>query len=395
MKDDRQDNMRDAFETYLESAPDGLWDGVQEGLVRVRRRRRIVATASGVSAFAAILAAVLLLSPDSADGDFTLWSGGSVLSEAFQAGIISSPVPVPAELALPSRPVPVPEDDAVRGTSEYEPAGQPESGDTPEIENPEKHVALEHEPEAFFEEDVTVPGRPGRAVAVGLSASGMPGSTSSVQGLRALSTSNMLSVLSGRDHDAVFQTRSSASDGNYSVSGIPADLYSSVRHHQPLRLELTASREIGGGFFLSGGLSWSMLVSDMSSGSSSVHYDSRQTLHYLGVPLYVGMSFPLSERLDLSLSAGGMAAKCIYGTVRTDYIVSGVSRAVDSERIDIGPLQWSAQLSASLGWKFSKSLGVFIKPGLAYHFDDGSSVSTIYKDRPFNFDLALGLRLYL
>ena len=397
MEDKWQDNLRGAFDAYTESAPDGLWKGVQVGLVRVRRRRRIVAAVSAVSASAMALAAVLLLSPAAADDPLMPVCGGPLLSDASYTGLAVPELPSPSGLVGQPRTVSVREPESMPGTEKTVPDGQPEvaSGvEKPEVENTDRAEAdgmLDY----FPEESATAPVGTRRAVVIAVSTSGMPGSSSSVQGYRALSTSNMLSVLSRRNQDGVFQTRSAASEGDFSMSGNSGDLYSSVRHHQPLRLELAASCEISGVFFLSGGLSWSMLVSDMSSGSSSVRYDSRQTLHYLGVPLSLGVSFPLSERLELSLSAGAMAAKCIYGTLSTDYVVSDVSRVTESQRVSIAPLQWSVQASASLGWKFSPALGVFIKPGLAYYFDDGSTVSTIYKDRPFNFDLSLGMRLYL
>lgn len=35
---------------------------------------------------------------------------------------------------------------------------------------------------------------------------------------------------------------------------------------------------------------------------------------------------------------------------------------------------------------------MYVEPGISYYFDDGSPISTIYKEKPVNFNLNLGLR---
>lgn len=399
MKDNWQENLRDAFDGYAESAPDGLWEGVQGGLVRLRRRRRAAALASGVSVFAAAVAAVVLLFPS--DGGEVLLREGAVLSEAVPVGLVSPALPSPSRLGLYQRP-------AQAGVPETAPEKVPDAEPDifQELPAPEEsHAAVKtgdnapqgpsDEPDPFREELEAGSGRSGKVLSIGFSASGTAGASSESRGYKALRTADMLSVFSGRSQDGVFQTRSSASGDIFSLAGDPSGLYSSVRHLQPLKFEFFVSRQLAHRLFVSGGLSWSLLVSDFSAGSSSIRYDSRQTLHYLGLPLSLGMYFPLSDRLGVSLSGGGMVSKCVYGTVRTECLAGDVPRGTESQRVSIGPLQWSANVSASLDWKFSPALGMFMKPGLAYYFDDGSTVSTIYKDRPLNFDLALGLRLYL
>jgi len=41
---------------------------------------------------------------------------------------------------------------------------------------------------------------------------------------------------------------------------------------------------------------------------------------------------------------------------------------------------------------FTKHLGLYAEPGIAYYFDDGSQIETIRKEHPFNFNLQFGLR---
>ena len=44
-------------------------------------------------------------------------------------------------------------------------------------------------------------------------------------------------------------------------------------------------------------------------------------------------------------------------------------------------------------YHFSKHISVYLEPGLGYYFDNGSSVPTIYAEKPLNFNLSLGLRM--
>ena len=394
MKDNWQENLRRGFDDYTETAPRGLWEGVQQSMARMHRRRRAAAWLSGVSAFAFALAAVLFLLRPAADYEVSL-TGRAVISGQSSTYSPVSELRHPAEIRLSPRIAPVqgsrsvPEQRPDTVVRQLVPAG----GD--EASSVSLHSAPEPLPDLFADVPAAGGVRPRRDLSVRFSVSGAPGISSSVQGYRALRAADMLSVLSAYNRSGAFQTRSSASESDFWIEDNSMELNSNTRHWQPVSLELMASRELARGLFVSAGVNYSFLVSDFSSGYSSVHCDTRQTLHYLGVPLSVGVSFPLYGNLELSLAAGGMVSKCVYGISHSDYTIAGELRWTESQHVSIAPLQWSARASAALGWKFSPALGLFVRPGLAYYFDDGSTVSTIYKDRPLNFDLALGLRVYL
>ena len=60
--------------------------------------------------------------------------------------------------------------------------------------------------------------------------------------------------------------------------------------------------------------------------------------------------------------------------------------------LTVYPLQFS--VSGAVGAQFNATMliGVYVEPGVAYFFDDGSDVQTIRKDTPFNFNLQAGIR---
>ena len=56
------------------------------------------------------------------------------------------------------------------------------------------------------------------------------------------------------------------------------------------------------------------------------------------------------------------------------------------------PVQWSLNAAIGAEVHFTPFLGLYVEPGVGYFFNDGSSISTIYKERPFNFNFEFGLR---
>ena len=66
-------------------------------------------------------------------------------------------------------------------------------------------------------------------------------------------------------------------------------------------------------------------------------------------------------------------------------------------RQDVEEKPWQISIGGSAGVQFSitKLLSVYAEPGVAYYFDNKSSLLTIYQEKPFNFNLNMGLRFNL
>ena len=63
--------------------------------------------------------------------------------------------------------------------------------------------------------------------------------------------------------------------------------------------------------------------------------------------------------------------------------------------LDTSPWQFSLNGAAGAEYKLTDYFSLYAEPGLGYYFKDGSSTSTIYQDRPLNFNLSFGLRFNL
>ena len=140
------------------------------------------------------------------------------------------------------------------------------------------------------------------------------------------------------------------------------------------------------------GLTYTLLASDTRDGSDMHYYEGRQRLHYLGIPLNVKYEFLRWRRFGLYGSAGVLAEQCISGRMRKEYVLDGSSYRTTTEGIPTHPFQLSANISAGLRYDFTPTVGIYAEPGLSYYFDDGTSLQSVYKQRPLNFNLNVGVR---
>ena len=104
-----------------------------------------------------------------------------------------------------------------------------------------------------------------------------------------------------------------------------------------------------------------------------------QKLHYVGIPLRANWNFLDKKLVTLYVSGGGMIEKCVYGKL-------------GSEKETVKPLQFSVSGAVGVQLNATKRIGIYMEPGVAYFFDDGSSVQTIRKENPFNFNIQAGIR---
>lgn len=167
------------------------------------------------------------------------------------------------------------------------------------------------------------------------------------------------------------------------------------RHYLPVNVGFSLGWEFAPGFSLSAGVDYTCLVSDLSSGTDATRYETRQTLHYLGIPVTLEWSFVQRPRLRAYLYAGGQARKAVYGTSSTRYVIDSAPWEPVIEKIGEAPLQWSAGAGAGVEYMLGDKVGLYAEPGLNYYFDNGSPVENVFKSRPLNFNLSLGLRLKL
>lgn len=233
-----------------------------------------------------------------------------------------------------------------------------------------------------------------RGFSFGLLTSNVAGSRSSVSKYAALYGSTVTKQIHGfSETRADFPDSQGYADVMRSNSS--NEISSTVKNWQPIQVGVSVAYSFTDRLSIESGLTYSCLVSDLSSGTPSGNYDIRQTLHYIGLPLALRYDFLKIKGFSLYASAGGQMEKCVAGKTRTDYFVDGKKVSSENGRIMVEPLQWSVNAYVGAQYSFNRLVGLYIEPGAAYYFRNSSPVNSIYSERPFNFSFRAGLRFSL
>lgn len=447
MSNDWQNKLRSEFEQYGEKAPEGLWAAVRDSLepyaaqtavtpdpdrAALRRRRRRFAGYAAFGSFAvATLVLALVLFPRNdvrqvgqPDALLALGEAPLVQEDAFRDKLVQSE-PIPE---FSGTPVLIHRDERTdNGSAEVSVALDADDvryGDTLEQEAGMGGEKEELEGSASVVSESVLPDNDSNPVHTGVH--GRQPSETALEFYDAdeffpagnVSPSEnarrQLSLKLALSGSAFTQGNSSGYDAMYGSSvaalrftAIPVanDGYSAVllgnnyqdvstdrRHYQPIDLGVRLNWDFSPRLALSSGIEYSCLISDLSSGTERNYYETRQTLHYIGIPLALEWSFVDRPRFRAYLSAGGQVRKAVYGRSNTRYVVASVVSDTQSERVYERPLQWSAGIGAGVEYMFGDNFGLYAEPGINYYFDNGSPVENVFKTRPMNFNLSVGVR---
>lgn len=164
------------------------------------------------------------------------------------------------------------------------------------------------------------------------------------------------------------------------------------KHRLPVRVGINVAYRLTDRLSVESGVSYTRLSSDMKDGTKNNYSSSSQKLDYIGVPLNVKYRAFGYRRLSVYASAGLLTEKCVSGKTTHEYVISGEKKKHEAE--DVAAKPWQLSVNAALGAQFDvlRNVGVYVEPGVSYYFDDRSPLSTIYKEKPLNFNLNLGVR---
>ena len=179
-----------------------------------------------------------------------------------------------------------------------------------------------------------------------------------------------------------------------------------AHHHQPIRFGVSLRYQLNRSWSIESGIVVTQHTSDFDitqrttindqqttiSSTQAPPVTSRQRLVYVGIPLHLNYRIWGSRHFTLYASAGGTVEKMVWGRKDTDVTTSNGLKSHTRQSLGIKPLQLSVDGAIGAEYKFSNSFSLYAEPGLGYYFDNGSSVPTIYQERPLNFNLNLGLR---
>jgi mRNA-degrading endonuclease toxin of MazEF toxin-antitoxin module len=416
------DNLRRRMESHSVTPPEGLWDAIGREMDRraaaASRRRRVFRWVAGSAsaAAAAVVALLLVVGGEDVVAPVGVEDSRPVAAvEPRTESPVADPTPIPTTVVVPAptsdrKPagervlLPVnegwqPEPDGVVDATPITdpiPATDPASGQTPEpTPIPETKPAPPRKTppapryERYLATDTPAPtrSRKGSKWRTGLYATNL--SAISTPGRVYDSAPLMDNIYSGEAPQFMEMSSSYNSvymDGFVNSFAAPRqDDRVVFDHRQPLTLGVSAGYDLTPRWSLTSGVTYTRLSSTIRTASTHTHA-GEQVLHYVGVPLDVNFNLLRAGGLSLYLSAGGQVA----------YNVSGrVSYEGRPDRSISDGLSWSVGGSAGVSYNIARTMDIYTEPGLDYHFDNGSGIETIHKDKPLNFALRLGLRFSL
>ena len=406
-----KEKLRERFSDYSTPEPEGLWEGIEQGLSGKKRSRLVPVwwTASGLAA-AAAAALIVFLHPESTDPlslpepDLTV-SVVPADTASSPASVLLADADVITETFTADKNIQIAIKEVIAASKKQEPElFVPTAAEAiePEIQTqeepgkePAEEIAVTATVEAAPDRPVTIqeetpdPVTRRGTVSIGLYGEGGQTSGANSQGI-------------GMNGTAAYMTRS-ADGGNSSDAGSIMRMLTSnrastfeARHAAPLRTGITVAYGLTDHLSLVSGLTWTYLNSDFSEKAGSIGSLIAQDLGYLGIPLRLEAGTNLWKGIWLHAGIGGMVEKGLMASSRTRTLLEGQQLEwKDNPAPDTGGLLWSVGASAGAEFRYGPVFGLYVSPGIEYHFDNGSSVHSAYTEKPLHWTVNIGVRFHI
>lgn len=115
-----------------------------------------------------------------------------------------------------------------------------------------------------------------------------------------------------------------------------------------------------------------------------------QSVHYLGIPLNFYVNILSGDRIQFYADAGCMMERA----VKVSYEITDLYSVKYQQDGSAQGLQWSVNVGLGLEYRFLSFLGVYVDPRLTYFFDCGQPYS-VRTEQPLQFNLQMGFRFHI
>jgi hypothetical protein len=166
-----------------------------------------------------------------------------------------------------------------------------------------------------------------------------------------------------------------------------------IKHKTPISFGFSVSRRLNSRFSLQTGLVYSLLISDWETEATAYNTKTRQTLHFIGIPLSLSYKIAEWRRFQVYASAGAQTEVNIAGRLRVKKFSNDLQTGILYTNERMKEWQWSLNARTGISYPLIPHINAFAEIGAAYYFDNGSNIETIYSDKPFNISPQIGFRL--
>ena len=164
-------------------------------------------------------------------------------------------------------------------------------------------------------------------------------------------------------------------------------------HQLPISIQLTLSRQLSRQLSVETGLSYTLLQSTNTTGSSTAYIQERQRLQYIGIPLRMGWQWYSKAPLSFYTSSGVMLEMPIHSTLNVNHVVNDVNTYSKRDKLSV-PLQWSTSVGVGIQYDITPHIGFYLEPSLQYFFNDGSDIKSYRTEHRFSVTMPLGIRFH-
>lgn len=164
-----------------------------------------------------------------------------------------------------------------------------------------------------------------------------------------------------------------------------------IHHRIPFNLGLSVSHYLTPRLAVQFGLSYAYLASDWKT-NGIYHTKTERRLHFVGIP--VSLSYTIAEwnKVRCYVLAGAKTEVNVAGRQEMRVFSDDNVIALDEEKVRMKEWQWSVNAGVGVSYPLVRFMSLFGEVGGAYYIDNGSSMETVYAEKPFNLNLQVGLR---
>jgi hypothetical protein len=200
-------------------------------------------------------------------------------------------------------------------------------------------------------------------------------------------TVNAYLLRSTTHEDGRLQALNAVSDQN--TGNLPR---TNIKHNQPLSFGLGVSYNINNRISLNSGLVYNLLRSEWET-EGKYHTETKQYLHFVGIPLSIDYTIARWQRLRVYAAAGLLGEINIAGREKSVSFSGEDKTFSDVANVRMKEPQFSMNLRAGASYPLWSIFSIYAEIGGSYYFDNGSDMETVYSEKPFNFSPQIGLRL--
>ncbi|MGH1518666.1 outer membrane beta-barrel protein [Chryseobacterium sp. JK1] len=168
-----------------------------------------------------------------------------------------------------------------------------------------------------------------------------------------------------------------------------------IRHKVPVTFGLSLYYNLGKRWGIGTGVNYTKLASELHSGTDANYIKGDQTVHYIGIPVQINYNVIQKGRFTGYVTGGALLEKPVAGSITTTYVVNDEIKETSKEDLESKALQFSVNTAVGLQLKLVDRFGIYAEPGIGYHFKADHSPNTIYREKPFYFNVRFGVRLLL